>query len=379
MAGITTVGQLVTFGGLGGVVDCPQLVCSRRHGMRRRASAAWRASGFTSPRYRRRVAEEVVVIGAGVSGLTTALCLVEAGWRVRVWAAESPLDTTSVVAGALWGPSFQEPMAKTTAWTNRSLLDFTRLAADPATGVRMAPALSVTAAPSTGELPPQTRSIPDLRPCAPDDLPDGFAGGFRATMPLVDMPRYLDYLVSRLAAAGVEVEIRTVRSPDEAAAVAPVVVNCSGLGARELVGDHDVRPVFGQHVLLANPGLDELLMELTQATEWTSYFPHADRVVCGGVSVPDRWDRTPDPDVTARILARVRVVEPRLADAEVLDVIAGLRPVRSAVRVEAERLGAAWYVHNYGHGGTGVSLSWGCAREAAELAVQLRGEAAGRL
>lgn len=319
------------------------------------------------------------MVGAGVSGLTTALCLVEAGWAVRVWSAEPPRATTSVVAGALWGPSFLEPMAETMAWTDRSLEDFVALARDPATGVRMAPGLTVGGPSSVAELPPQVRSIPDLRPAAPEEVPAGFAGGSRATMPLVDMPRYLDYLVARLAEAGVEIEERVVRSLDEPAAAAPVVVNCTGLGARDLLGDTELEPVFGQHVILSNPGLDMLFMELSMNDEWTSYFPHPTRVVCGGIRIPGRTDRTPDADLTERILSRVRAVEPRLRDAEVLGVETALRPVRTAVRVAAERLGAVRVVHNYGHGGNGVSLSWGCAREAVKLAVQLRDETAGRL
>jgi len=248
-----------------------------------------------------------------------------------------------------------------------SLPEFAELAKDPATGVRMAPALTVGDLPPVDQLPPQVRSIPDLRPCDPAELPGDFTAGFRATMPLVDMPRYLDYLLARLAAAGVAIEFRRLGSLTEAADEAPVVVNCTGLGARELAGD-DVRPVFGQHVVLTNPGLDELLMELTTAAEWTSYFPHPERIVCGGISVPDRADRTPDPDVTERILRRCRELEPRLHDAEVIEVVTGLRPARGAVRVEAEPLGTAWCVHDYGHGGNGVSLSWGCAREVVALA-----------
>lgn len=323
--------------------------------------------------------EQAVVVGAGVSGLTTAACLAEAGWAVQVWSAEPPQKTTSVVAGALWGPSFQEPMAKTMAWTNRSLDDFVALAKDPATGVRMAPSLTVSNLPAGGEVPPQARSIPDLRQVAPGELPAGFTNGFRATMPLVDMPRYLDYLLSRLAVVDVEVRPRVVRSLAEATDAAPLVVNCTGLGARELLGDDQLQPVFGQHVVLSNPGLDELFMELAMTAEWTSYFPHPDRVVCGGISLPGRTDTRPDPDITERILSRVRSVEPRLTDASVLEVVTGLRPVRSAVRVEAEPLGSARCVHNYGHGGNGVSLSWGCAREVVELAAQLRDEPARRL
>jgi D-amino-acid oxidase len=310
----------------------------------------------------------ITVVGAGVSGLTTAICLADSGHSVRVLAAEPPRHTTSMVAGAPWGPSFQEPAAKTMAWTAVSLAVFRELAEDSASGVRLARALTVSEAPAGGEVPPQARLIPDLRPCPPEDLPDGFRSGFRSTMPLIDMPVYLDYLQARLVAAGGGIEIGRLSSLAEAGT--PVVVNCAGLGARELAGDPTVRPVRGQHVVLSNPGLDELLMELTMGPEWTSYFPHSRRVVCGGISVPDSWDTAVDPAVTERILARCRKIEPRLADAEVLETVVGLRPDRPAVRVDAERIGATRVVHNYGHGGTGVSLSWGCAREAAALAVE---------
>lgn len=318
------------------------------------------------------VPEQMVVVGAGVSGLTTAICLAEAGHPVRVWAAESPPDTTSAVAGALWGPVFTEPVAETLAWTGDSLRVFRELARDPATGVRLAPALTVGALPPAGELPPQVGLIPELRPADPAELPAGFAAGFRATMPLIDMPRYLGYLTQRLAAAGGRIERRRVDSLAEAAAVAPVVLDCAGLGAHELAADRQLRPVFGQHVVLTNPGLDELFLELATGTEWTSFFPHPHRIVCGGVSIPDRWDTTPDPELGARILRRCRAIEPRLHDAEVIETVTGLRPDRPAVRVEAESLGAARCVHNYGHGGNGVALSWGCARAAARLATAAR-------
>src|SRR5262249_27558841 len=152
---------------------------------------------------------------------------------------------------------------------------------------------------------------------------------------LVDMPRYLDYLVGRLASLGAGIEIRTVASLAEAARAAPIVVNCSGLGARELAGDQEMRPVFGQHVVLTNPGLDALFSGLGSAPEWTSYFPHPGRVVCGGTRVAGRWDTRVDPGLTERILRRCRRVQPRLRDAEVIDVMTGLRPDRPAVRVEA--------------------------------------------
>ncbi|MCV7122486.1 FAD-dependent oxidoreductase [Mycobacterium lacus] len=312
-------------------------------------------------------AQQVVVIGAGVSGLTSAVCLAEAGRPVRVWTAAPPRETTSVVAGAVWGPVFTEPVARTLAWTEESLREFRELAKHPATGVRMAPAMTVGELPAGDELPPQAKLIPDLRPADSAGLPEGFQTGYRATMPMIDMPQYLDYLTQRLAAAGCEIEAHPVRSLAEAADAAPTVVNCAGLSARELAGDDTVRPLFGQHVVLTNPGLRQLFLELNRGPEWTCYFPHPRRVVCGGISIPDRWDTTPDSEVTERILQRCRRVEPRLAEAQVIETITGLRPDRPRVRVEVEPLGPARCIHNYGHGSHGVTLSWGCAREVARL------------
>jgi len=51
---------------------------------------------------------DVLVVGAGVSGLTTAVCLAEAGRGVEIRADRLPPDTTSAVAGALWGPHLVE-------------------------------------------------------------------------------------------------------------------------------------------------------------------------------------------------------------------------------------------------------------------------------
>lgn len=295
------------------------------------------------------------------------MCLAESGWPVQVWTAAPSHRTTSVVAGAVWGPVFTEPVAKTLAWMEQSLGEFRDLAQDPASGVCMAPALAVGDVPSEGGLPPQVALIPDLRPADRAELPGRFQAGFHATMPMIDMPRYLDYLQERLAAAGGTIRSRRVRSLTEAGGAAPIVVNCAGLGARELAADDTVRPLFGQHVVLTNPGLRQLFLEFRSASEWVCYFPHPQRVVCGGISIPDRWDTTPDPEFTERILQRCRQIEPRLREAKVIETITGLRPDRPSVRVEAAALGPTRCIHNYGHGSNGVTLSWGCAREVAQL------------
>lgn len=308
------------------------------------------------------------MVGAGVSGLTSAICLAEAGWPVRVWADTMPTQTTSAVAGAVWAPPRPaERAGETLRWTEHSLQVFRDLARDPDSGVLLAPALAVGELTAAEAMSSAASLIPDLRPADPADVPAGFKTGFRATVPMIDMPHYLDYLTRRLAAAGCEIEERPVRSLAEAADAAEVVVNCTGLGADTLIGDRTVRPLFGQHVVLTNPGLRQLFLELNDGPEWTCYFPHPHRVVCGGISIPGRWDTTAEPEVTQRILRRCRRIEPRLNESDVIEVITGLRPDRPSVRVEAEALGRARCIHNYGHSSNGVTLSWGCAQDVLSL------------
>ncbi|HEX9336442.1 MAG TPA: FAD-dependent oxidoreductase, partial [Pseudonocardiaceae bacterium] len=79
------------------------------------------------------------------------------------------------------------------------------------------------------------------------------------------------------------------------------------------------------------------------------------------------WNRAADPATAQAIIERCAAVEPRLADADVLAHLVGLRPVRSVVRVADEHVDGIRVLHNYGHGGMGVTLSWGCAREITEL------------
>lgn len=312
--------------------------------------------------------QQIVVVGAGVSGLTSAICLAEAGWPVRVWAETMPTQTTSAVAGAVWAPPRPaERAGETLRWTEHSLQVFRDLARDPDSGVLLAPALAVGELTAAEAMSSAASLIPDLRPADPADVPAGFKTGFRATVPMIDMPHYLAYLTRRLAAAGCEIEERPVRSLAEAADAAEIVVNCTGLGAVTLIGDQAVRPLFGQHVVLTNPGLRQLFLELNDGPEWTCYFPHPQRVVCGGISIPGRWDTTAEPEVTERILQRCRRIEPRLNEADVIEVITGLRPDRPSVRVEAEALGRGRCIHNYGHSSNGVTLSWGCARDVLSL------------
>jgi D-amino-acid oxidase len=333
---------------------------------------------------------DALVVGAGVTGLTTAICLAESGARVTIRAAAPPGQTTSSVAGAIWGPHLVEESDRVTRWSRETLAVLREFTADPATGVRTATGVEGTRgtppaagrpAPgrpgATAGAPPDWQADLGATPCDAADLPAGFASGWRFSAPLTHMPAYLGYLRARFEAAGGQVEAGMVRSLPEAGAEhgARVVLNCTGTGARDLLPDPALTPFRGQVVVAENPGLTEFFIGLPDdTTELVYLFPHRDIVVLGGTEVAGDWNTQPVPAVAERILRDCAAVEPRLTGARVLGHRVGLRPFRPQVRLEAEPHGAGpLVVHNYGHGGAGVTLSWGCAREAAALAAQALG------
>ncbi|MEV0779281.1 FAD-dependent oxidoreductase [Streptomyces sp. NPDC050428] len=319
------------------------------------------------------MSETVIVVGGGVVGLTSAVVLAERGRRVRVWSRDAAERTTSAVAGALFWPYRIEPAERVGPWSLRSLREYVALARDPeATGVRVVAGLMTGTAPAG--LGSWVRELPELREARPGELPAGCGQALRGRVPLIDMPAHLRYLEGRLHAAGGSVEPRTVGALEEAAAEAPVVVNCSGLGARELVPDVSVFPVRGQLVVVENPGIEEWLVSKGGdggggAAGLAYLFPQPFGLVLGGTAEDHSWDLRPDPATAAAIVERCAVLRPELRGARVLAHRVGLRPARARVRVEAGQLpGGARLVHNYGHGGAGVTVAWGCAEEAARLA-----------
>ncbi|MDT0483686.1 FAD-dependent oxidoreductase [Streptomyces doebereineriae] len=307
------------------------------------------------------VAASVVVIGAGVSGLTTAVCLAEAGLDVRVDTDRLPGATTSAAAGAMWDPYLVEPRDLVDVWSRRTLAELTALSTDPDTGIRLMEGTHESRIPCDM---PAWGSVVGALPCPPEDLRDGYVTGWRYRAPLVDMPRYLDHLVRRLERAGGSLRQRRYDTLGEALREAPVVVNCAGAEARFLADDPAVDAVRGQLVVVENPGIRAFFCDDTPGAEDLTYiYPHADAVVLGGTAEPGSWELRPDEAATREIVRRCTAVEPSLADARVIGQRVGLRPVRTGVRLAQERRGDRLLVHNYGHGGAGLTLSWGCARE----------------
>jgi D-amino-acid oxidase len=316
------------------------------------------------------MAKSVAIIGAGVSGLTCGLLFAERGFRTAIFADETGQQTTSAAAAAIWFPYDAEPMEKVIAWaleTYRALID---LARDPSSGVSM---IELRQFSRTGKI-----SIPDWAPSLgalviPSDGEGSlklFKSGFSLRVPLMDTTVYLDYLANRLQKAGGEIQAGVhFEKLEDVDPEFDVVINCAGIGARELANDADLEPHRGQVVIV--PKIDNLPYAIACDTPPLMYaIPRTKDCVFGGTNeLNDK--RGVDPASTSRILTEcTRVLN--LPQPRVLAERVGLRPFRkSGVRLEADHLtDGRRVIHNYGHGGSGFTLSWGCAREVVDVAAR---------
>ena len=311
-----------------------------------------------------------LILGSGIAGLTSALRLLEAGWRVRMWSADDPLNTVSAVAAAVWYPYKAYPADRVGAWGARTFDVLAAEAHDGVPGVTMADGMIVwhNARPDDAldglPSPQHARSWTPTIECA---------GWQWIRVPLAEMTTYLRSIEARVVRAGGSIERRRAVSIGQACTAAQLleiecaVVNCTGLGARSLVGDARLRPIRGQVVWIENPGLDTFIVDVDDPGGATYVVPRTRDCVLGGTAEVDDWNAAPNESTAKDILARCERLEPRVRGARVLAHKAGLRPGRDAVRLERVDDGGVPVVHNYGHGGAGVTLSWGCAEEVVRL------------
>ncbi|MEV0395132.1 FAD-dependent oxidoreductase [Polymorphospora rubra] len=311
---------------------------------------------------------DVVIVGAGVVGLTSALRLQQAGARVLVVTADEPADTVSRTAAAVWYPTHTDGSERMLERARRTFDEYAEQAVRGVPGVVMRPTrmLLRTPAPADPWWAPAARDFTVDR-----DVPAPYTGQWRFTVPGVEMGPYLEWLAGRVVDGGGRLVRRRLDRLDDVADLAPVVVNASGLGARTLAADPAVHPARGRIVVVANPGLHVSVRDEDDPAGITYVHPRSRDVVLGGTFEPDVHDTGPDDAASAAIVARCTALVPELAGAPVLARLVGLRPARhGGPRVEADPAGLTGgvrLVHNYGHGGAGMTLAWGCADEVAAL------------
>lgn len=310
----------------------------------------------------------ITVVGAGVNGLCTAAELARRGHRVRLLAEALTEATVSMVAGAVWFP-FQvgpEDQPRVRAWSAVTRAWMTELARrEPSAGVDLLTAYEITPG---EELPWWAEGLEVVRAPAPVT---GAPMAWRFAAPRAQPSLLLRYFLSQLAAPVVQRRVASFAELVELTAQCDAVVNCTGLGARELVGDATLQGIFGQ-VAIAGCGGAALDVSITDDREPGELFyviPRRDELVLGGVTRAVAGAAAPaaEPAITARILAHAARLG--ISIGEVTAVRVGLRPYRPMVRVEQDPRAPRLF-HNYGHGGSGFTLCQGTALAIAELVEQ---------
>ena len=305
------------------------------------------------------------VVGAGVSGLSCAVRLLEAGHEVEVISDRFSPDTVSDIAAAIWYPFLTAPADRADGWSIATYAELERLSErEPQSGVRMRDGREYLR--QAVDPPEWSEDIAAFRILDDSEIPEGYVFGWQFRAPVIEMQLYMPWLRSRVEALGGSFVQSFVEDLSEVSG--EVVVNCVGLGARELCGDEEVRPARGQVIFIdQDPGIGHF----DQQPETLTYtIPRSDVTVLGGTAQVDDWGmdiRAEDDDL---ILSKVEALWPELDRSRIIGGAVGLRPSRSEVRLEVEYIGERRVVHNYGHGGAGVTLSWGCAEEVANLVSQ---------
>ena len=305
---------------------------------------------------------EVTVIGAGVSGLSTALNLQRAGFDTHILTRDQPPATASSAAGAVWAGGGLSGRPR--AWADASLAHFLALARRVGSGVGLRRMRQLFSQPAPA--PWFKDNLPFFAQMPAAGLPPAAQDGWIMDVPIVAPPRYLQNLQEQFLAAGGKLEARAVASLDELEADSRLIVNCTGAWAKFVTPDPEVFPIRGQTLLVKAPQIQSGTM---RERDDTYLFPRDDGLLLGGIYQHNSWQPTVDAAQSADILKRCAQIEPSVVDAAIIRTAVGIRPGRAAVRLEVEkRAQGRAVIHNYGHGSIGFTLSWGCALDVLDLA-----------
>lgn len=318
------------------------------------------------------MSKNVTIIGCGVSGLTCGIRLLEEGYTVTIVADKLPPDITSNVAAAYWYPYKVSPKDKVLKWAAYSYKKFFELSEVPGTGVAITELVKLFD--HKVEDPFWRNAIHKFRRTAPDELPPGYTDAYISEIPIIETPIYMKYLVNRVEELGGEIQKLSTRlnSINEISSSDVITINCTGLGSYDLCGDEKMFPIRGQLVRTTNPGLKRILSDEEGPLGLCYTVPRSTDCILGGTAQENNWDLDVDQDTADEIVRKCRKLEPMLKDAEILEHKVGLRPGRDEVRLEKETTSDNCVViHNYGHGGAGFTLSWGCAEDVLEIVKSL--------
>ncbi|MEO5892738.1 MAG: FAD-dependent oxidoreductase [Ferruginibacter sp.] len=310
------------------------------------------------------MSKNIIIIGAGISGMSTACLLAGKNHHLTICAAAFSPNITSNKAAAFWFPYHIRNDKRGIEWCNISYQYYKAFAEQPETGVSFRQLIKVL---GTGTTEAETTWIDFMpkgsyRQMKQQELPPGIIEAYDITVPLIETQIFLPWLQEDLVKKGVTIIEQEIYELEELTSHYDVVINCSALGARKLCKDENVIPVRGQ-VALLEPLTG---MPIYLDNEKPLYIvPRKDAIIVGGTYEPGIETAFTEPATIEQLLKNAYEVFPVLKKQQVTGSWAGIRPYRAEVRLEREK--NKNIIHNYGHGGSGFTLAFGCAETVAAI------------
>ncbi|KAK6464842.1 hypothetical protein DFJ63DRAFT_93855 [Scheffersomyces coipomensis] len=352
--------------------------------------------------------KKIVVLGAGVIGLTSALLLKkwDSNYDITVVGAHLPgdidIDYTSPFAGANWHSFADADDLRLQNFDKPGYYKLIELAEnEPKSGIWVKDNISYVTDiqfKSQGSnpvsfLPWFKDFVHEFKILDKSELPDGIAFGYKFKGVIISVPIYLNYLLQENLSIGNKVHriakiknINEVRHYHSSGLKADFVINCTGLLANTISGFKETKrnfPVRGQVLHVRNHAKNEVSVEgfPNLNNEMLYLMPRKEGgCIIGGCFLQEFANTKVDEALTKRIIERAIKYVPELIDPNYknnptsIDIIrtnVGLRPFReSGARVEIDE-DNDWLIHNYGAGGGGYQGSYGMCREVVRLLYEI--------
>jgi glycine/D-amino acid oxidase-like deaminating enzyme len=317
---------------------------------------------------------QIAVIGAGTIGVSTAFNIIDTIPNVQVTLLSDQFspNTTSDVAAGLWRPHRVEDTPQQSlirwgqdTWDHLIKLVMSDLSKETGTFLTSGRELFL----GLEDDPFWKDTVLGYRSLTDAELklyPDRYKSGYFYTTIIADQTKYIPWLTGMFKVKGGKVKQVKVKDFGELTGY-DIVVNCTGMGSRDLCDDKMLQPIRG-HVIKANaPWVKHFVVAPEEKIHILCAY---DKIVMGMTARNDTDPMFKEAD-RDHILSGCAELEPSVVKATDLRDFLGFRPVRPVVRMEVEhrQIGntVVPIVHNYGHGGSGITLHWGCAKEATKL------------
>uniref|UniRef100_A0A8D8R5Z8 D-aspartate oxidase n=1 Tax=Cacopsylla melanoneura TaxID=428564 RepID=A0A8D8R5Z8_9HEMI len=313
---------------------------------------------------------KVAILGAGVVGLSTAIEFQSRfpSCELTLIADKFTLDTTSDGAAGLFdpSPSFMGPDFETTREWIKYSYEYYKGLLGADCGVNEISGYVLT---HCGEKYSENHYLkpilPTYRRLSGEELADMSPGdwkfgSFLTTLTIANRI-YQPWCMQMFKSRGGKIIQRHISSFSDLGKEFNFVFNCTGLGATALCDDIFVIPIRGQIIRIQDPSIDKFYM-----SDYSTYIvPNGYSITLGGTQQFGNYDYRVDNYDTESILTRCSRILPQVKTYNgPVESWVGLRPYRYCVRVEHEKTANVEIIHNYGHGGYGVTSAPGSARSA---------------